>query len=116
MSADSSTEMVEQSTNTPGVLPAPERTLSFPNNTCSRSLPSDTIEKTTSQEAKSGSLSTIFAPLAASGSAFARVRFQTVTSWPALSRRSAMGKPMRPVPIQPIFCAFFDITKLSVQN
>jgi hypothetical protein len=23
---------------------------------------------------------------------------------------------MRPVPIQPIFCAFFDITKLSVQS
>src|SRR5262249_12688098 len=30
-----------------------------------------------------------------------------------LSRRSAMGKPMRPVPIQPILCAFFDITKFS---
>src|SRR5262249_47701543 len=27
-----------------------------------------------------------------------------------------MGKPMRPVPIQPIVCAFFDITKLSVQS
>jgi hypothetical protein len=26
-----------------------------------------------------------------------------------------MGKPMRPVPIQPIFCAFFDIPKLSVE-
>ena len=53
------------------------------------------------------------ADLAASGSALDRVRFQIVTSWPALSRRSAIGEPMRPTPIQPIFCVFFDITKLS---
>ena len=46
-------------------------------------------------------------PILASGSALARVRFQIVTSWPALMSRSAMGKPMRPMPIQPIFCAFF---------
>jgi hypothetical protein len=52
-------------------------------------------------------------PWAAKGSALARVRFQIVTSWPALSSRSAIGAPMRPVPIQPIFCVFFDMTKLS---
>ncbi len=33
----------------------------------------------------------------------ARVRFQMVTSWPALMSLSAMGMPMRPAPIQPIF-------------
>jgi hypothetical protein len=60
-------------------------------------------------------LSTILPPLAANGSALARVRFQIVTSWPALSRRSAIGVPMRPTPIQPIFCAFFDITKLPLK-
>jgi hypothetical protein len=27
-----------------------------------------------------------------------------------------MGVPMRPAPIQPIFCAFFDITKFSRWN
>src|SRR6185503_12118269 len=115
MLADSSTEMVEQSMQIFGDLP-PESTPSLPKYTCSRSLPSDTIENTTSHEARSASLSTILPPFAASGSAFARVRFQTLTSWPALSRRSAMGRPMRPVPIQPIFCAFFDITKLSHCN
>ena len=71
------------------------------------------MENTTSQPASSTGLSTILPPLAANGSALARVRFQIVTSWPALSRRSAIGVPMRPTPIQPIFCAVFDITKLS---
>ena len=71
------------------------------------------MANTTSQPASSTGLSTSLPPLAASGSALARVRFQIVTSWPALSRRSAIGVPMRPTPIQPIFCAVFDITKLS---
>jgi hypothetical protein len=34
----------------------------------------------------------------------ARVRFQIDTSWPALMSRSAIGNPIRPMPIQPIFC------------
>ena len=71
--------------------------------TCSTSLPVETIANTTSQPASSTGLSTILPPLSASGSALARVRFQIDTSWPALSRRSAMGVPMRPTPIQPIF-------------
>src|SRR5258706_302510 len=67
-------------------------------------MPVETIENTTSQLARSASLSTILAPDFASGSALARVRFQIETSRPAFRSRSAMGKPMRPMPIQPIFC------------
>src|SRR5690349_12769810 len=54
--------------------------------------------------ARSLGRSTIVAPLAASGSALARVRFQIDTGWPAFKRRSAIGKPMRPMPIQPSEC------------
>ena len=79
MDADSSTEMVEQSTTTGGTLPA-EATPSLPKMTLSRSLPVETMENTTSQPARSLSLSTILPPEAASGSALARVRFQIDTS------------------------------------
>ena len=46
-------------------------------------------------------VSAIAQPSSASGSAFARVRFQTVTSSPALASRPAIAAPMRPAPIQP---------------
>ena len=49
------------------------------------------MENTTSQPASSESLSTTLPPDFASGSAFDFVRFQIETSWPALSRRSAIG-------------------------
>jgi hypothetical protein len=61
----------------------------------------DTIVKTTSMPRSSAMLSAIEQPNSASGSALARVRFQTVTLVPALARRAAMAAPMRPAPIQP---------------
>src|SRR5205814_7635510 len=63
----------------------------------------ETMQKTMSRRASSASASTIFAPYLASGSAFARVRFQTAMSQPPFARRAAISKPMRPVPIQPSF-------------
>ncbi len=51
----------------------------------------DTMQKTTSQAESSGSDAAIFAPWAASGSAFERVRFQTVRSAPDLASRSAIA-------------------------
>src|SRR3954469_4001626 len=79
ISTDSSTAMVEQSTNTPGVL-LPDSTPSLPKYTCSTSLPSATIENTTSMPERSESLSTTLPPILASGSALERVRFQIETS------------------------------------
>ncbi len=49
------------------------------------------MQKTMSQAARSDTRPAIFAPCAASGSAFARVRFQTVTSAPAFASRSAIA-------------------------
>src|SRR5262245_38606536 len=103
--ADSSAEIDEQSTKTLGVLPLPPAaTPSLPKQTCSTSLPVETIKNTTSQPASAAGVATICAPSLARGSALARVRFQTLTRLPALSRNSAMGSPMRPNPIQPMLC------------
>src|SRR6266702_270119 len=44
-----------------------------------------------------------FAPSAASGWVFSRVRFQTASSWPRLIRRWAIAEPILPVPATPIF-------------
>src|SRR6185312_10168736 len=66
-----------------------------------RSSPVETIVNKTSTRLRSLGRSTSFAPRAAKGSAFDLVRFQTEISKPALASRSAMGKPMRPRPIQP---------------
>jgi hypothetical protein len=71
--------------------------------TDSTSFQADTMTNTMSHAARSVTCVATFAPLAASGSAFARVRFQTVRSAPAFARRSAIAYPMRPMPIQPIF-------------
>src|SRR5919197_6198668 len=61
----------------------------------------DTMQNTMSRRASSASVSTSFAPYLASGSALARVRFQTAMSQPPFASRAAISKPMRPVPIQP---------------
>src|SRR6266850_5702359 len=61
----------------------------------------DTMQKTMSRPASSPSESTTLAPYFASGSALARVRFQTAMSQPPFASRPAISKPMRPVPIQP---------------
>ena len=79
ISTDSSTAMVEQSTNTGGVLLV-DSTPSLPKYTCSTSLPSATMENTMSQPDSSESLSTTLPPTLASGSAFDLVRFQIETS------------------------------------
>src|SRR5579864_961217 len=70
------------------------------------------MQKTMSQPASCGSVSTTFAPSLASGSAFARVRFHTEMSLPALARRRAISKPMRPAPIQPSFALFAVVTSV----
>ena len=88
-----------------GVLPLPpEATPSLPNTTCSTSLPVETIRNTTSQPASAAGVSTILPPSLASGSALAFVRFQMLTWLPALMRYAAIGSPMRPSPIQPMWC------------
>jgi hypothetical protein len=46
------------------------------------------------------------APFASTAASFSRLRFQTATSWPAASRRSVMGWPIRPIPMNPSFIAF----------
>jgi hypothetical protein len=57
----------------------------------------------------SAALSWMLTPSAASGSALARVRFQTWTSWPAWARRRAMGRPIMPVPRTAIFNVFMAL-------
>ena len=58
-----------------------------------------TIVKTISlRSATSRGVSAQTAPAASSGSAFSRVRFQTVTVWPASSRRRVTALPMTPRP------------------
>jgi hypothetical protein len=54
-----------------------------------------------SQPASSSSEPATRAPYSRSGSAFARVRFQTVRSSPAGPIRAAIAAPIRPVPTQP---------------
>ena len=51
----------------------------------------DTMQKTMSREASSASVLTTFAPYLASGSALARVRFQTAMSQAPLARRAAIS-------------------------
>ena len=65
------------------------------------------MTKTMSHAARSTIASATFAPAAASGSALARVRFQTVRSAPPLASRSAIAWPIRPMPIQPILGEVF---------
>jgi hypothetical protein len=86
-SADPSSEIDEHSTTIPG-LAVPESSLPTTSFTSSQV---DTMTKTMSLEASSGSLSTTVAPYLASGSALARVRFHTAMSQPLFARRSAMA-------------------------
>src|SRR5690349_14774618 len=59
---------------------------------------------TTSQAAASpAGDSASVAPAAASGAALAAVRFHTVSGAPLAARRSAIGRPMCPRPMKPIF-------------
>ena len=67
--------------------------------------------KTMSLPDSSFGRSTICPPFLASGSALARVQFQIATELPAFKSRSAIGEPMRPMPIQPseCFAIFFSL-------
>src|SRR5438270_8831442 len=96
-SAEPSSEMEEHSMTILGCF-EPERSFCI---TSFTSAQVDTMQNTMSREASCGSVSTTFAPYLASGSALARVRFQTAMSQPPFARRAAISKPMRPVPIQP---------------
>src|SRR5690348_5694503 len=61
-----------------------------------------TMVKTNSlRSATSRGLSAQRAPAASSGSAFSRVRFQTVSVWPASSRRRLIAVPIPPRPTKP---------------
>ena len=61
-----------------------------------------TIVKTTSlRSATSRGVSAQRAPASSSGSAFSRVRFHTVTSWPAASSRRTIALPITPSPTYP---------------
>jgi len=44
------------------------------------------------------------APAATTSAAFSRVRFQTVTGKPALKSAWLIGRPIKPIPINPIRC------------
>src|SRR6267143_5884789 len=98
-SAEPSSEIDEHSITMRGFA-WPPRSLPITSLTSSQV---ETMQKTMSRRASSASESTIFAPYFASGSALARVRFQTAMSHPPFARRAAISKPMRPVPIQPSF-------------
>ena len=100
ISADASTLTDEQSTTISGSVPADSRPLA-PVTTSRRSSGELTMMKTTSAADRSAIVSATFAPAAASASVLARVRFQTVTSLPASTRRRDMAAPIRPVPSQP---------------
>src|SRR5438105_5570000 len=98
-SAEPSSEMDEHSITMRGFA-CPARSFAITSLTSSQV---ETMQNTMSRRASSGSVSTTFAPYLASGSALARVRFQTAMSQPPFARRAAISKPMRPVPIQPSF-------------
>src|SRR3954463_9620155 len=86
-SAEPSSEIDEHSTTMRGAGPLPgcdfDSRPAGPETTSFTSFQVDTMTKTMSQPASSGSVETIFAPSFASGSALARVRFQTLMSQPA---------------------------------
>ncbi len=90
--AEPSSEIDEHSTISFGFVAAlPDSKPEGPAMTSSTSFHVDTMTNTMSQLASSVIRVATFAPLAASGSAFARVRFQTVRSAPARARRSAIA-------------------------
>ena len=87
------------------VLPfaRPEATPSLPNSTCSTSGVSGSIRNTTSAaRATSALVAQTVAAFSASGTL---LRVRTNISWPAASRCWAMGEPMMPRPMNPIFIA-----------
>ncbi len=72
-------------------LRAPDSKPAGPAMTSFTSSQVDTMQKTMSHAARSLTLSATFAPQAVNGSAFVRVRFQTVTSAPPLASRAAIS-------------------------
>src|SRR5207248_409932 len=56
------------------------------------------VNKPSTPRAASGGDAARRAPRSANGSTLAAVRFHTVTSWPASTRRVAMGAPIEPRP------------------
>src|SRR5438309_5008732 len=98
-SAEPSSEMDEHSITMRGFA-CPARSFAITSLTSSQV---ETMQKTISRRARSAIESTIFAPYFPSGSALARVRFQTAMSQSPFARRAAISNPMRPVPIQPSF-------------
>ena len=77
-----------------------------PNSTASTSGVSGTMVKTTSAaRATSAGLAQVTAP-AAVISAGTLLRVFTCTVWPALTRCRAMGAPMMPRPMNPMFMQF----------
>jgi len=103
-SAEPSSEIDEHSMTIFGAA-LPESRPPGPSTTALTSSQADTITNTMSHAARSVSCAAILAPRSTSGSAFARVRFHTVRSAPLCARRSAIAKPMRPIPIHPSFIA-----------
>src|SRR5439155_12554998 len=101
-------EIVDMSqTRLPGF--APTATPSSPKRTASTSGVSETIVTTMSASvAASAGVAARFAPADARDSSFARVRLCTVTSKPARSRFRAIGAPIVPSPMKPIFIVVLD--------
>ena len=89
-------------TSVPGDIPATAP--SSRNSTSSTAAPSVSMVITNPAPcaASAGDPATA-APARASGSVRSRVRFHTVTSCPAPTSRPAMGRPIEPVPRNPIF-------------
>ena len=77
----------------------------------------ETIEKTISTcEATSAGESHHTAPCEISGSAFCFVRLKTWREYPALSNRTAIGVPIKPSPMKPIFSFIAAFSPLSWSN
>ena len=75
-----------------------------PPHTASVSLPAGSIVTTASTPlAASAADAAAFTPRAAALSTLAAMRSKPFTSWPFLTRLPAMGSPMLPSPMKPIF-------------
>ena len=81
---------------------APSATPSAPSVTCSTSGASATmLIVIDARRATSAALAQSPAPASSSGCIDSRRRLHTCTRWPALMRLRAMGRPMRPSPMNP---------------
>jgi hypothetical protein len=100
ISADAPADTVLASTRYAGTR-SPRSRPPSPSVTSRRSASRLTIVNTTSRPPSSSAPRTSVAPRPTSPVARDRVRFQTCRSTPPASSRSAIGNPIRPVPIQP---------------